>query len=91
MKCQKINCQNQATKQIKLLISVHASHTPAESTPFVYTCDEHAKDLTFDSLVDDRSFKLLSNQFMAQGFQRPVRKFCTLKIEPINENTNTKN
>lgn len=92
MKCQKTECQNQATKQIKLLISVHAHHTPAESTPFIYTCDEHAKSLTFDVLVDDNAFESLSNQFVMQGLQKPVRKFCKLKIENIDdENKSTKN
>jgi hypothetical protein len=82
MKCNKKDCQNEATNQVSAELRVHSSHTPAVTTPIVYVCDEHS-DVTWSDVVTEDAFKRIGDELQAIGRMRPVKKFCNIVIQPI--------
>lgn len=72
------------------MLAVNKNHTPVESTPMLYTCAEHAHDLRFDEVVNDNAFEILCRLLESNGRERPIRKFCSLKIVHIDENKKPK-
>lgn len=83
MKCNKIGCPNDATKQIQLILRVHMNHKPAISTPFLFVCDSHANEVKFDELVAGDAWDRICAGIESMGYQKPDKNISSFTIQPI--------
>lgn len=81
--CNKKECLNAATYQLRLSLAIHANHEPALSTPFLYLCEEHKNDITFESVTDGYNWDKICLSFESIGRIAPKKEFSKLIIEPI--------
>lgn len=80
MKCQRVNCDNEATYEVVLELRVHANHTAAISSPLVCICNEH-KDIQWDDVVNDAGWEQICRGFTMAGKARPRRKYSNVKVQ----------
>lgn len=84
MKCNKKECEKDAKYQLRISLAVHANHRPAISDPFLYVCDEHKNDITFESLTSaPGNWERICAGLVIVGRQAPKKEFSKLIIEPI--------
>jgi len=78
--CQKNGCNHEATKSISLEIRVDDSHDPATSNDYLFLCDEHANECTFEGAVTDEGWESICTAFLSNGFVKPNKKFCNIRV-----------
>jgi len=84
--CNKAGCVKQATQEVRLSLAVHASHPPAISGPIMHLCDEHAPEVTWQSINVDDNWDNICTSFENIGMAAPKKRFSKLIIQPIQDN-----
>jgi hypothetical protein len=80
IQCQKNGCNHEATKSISLEIRVDNRREPATSSDYLFLCDEHAKECTFEEVVTDEGWESICGAFLSNGYVRPNKEFCNIII-----------
>lgn len=85
--CDMANCNNPASYRISLEIRVHPNHPPAQAYLDLVVCEEHSKGIVWEDIVDLNGWSQIVKNFVANGYQKPNKKYSNVKLFPLDEAT----
>lgn len=83
MKCQQTFCPHQATSNVFIEFRIRANMEPVVSGRIFALCDACATQITWDDVMPDEDFKQVCEQFKQMGRMPPVKEYCNILIQPM--------